>query len=94
MKFVAEYSIRENLRRKCYFIVCLVACFLVSFVCLVAKTVVNQGSLIFLMIGEKNSGEMDFTLFPSDSIRNESYTKLDDYHIDNAFINFTQYGEI
>ena len=94
MKFVAEYSIRENLRRKCYFIVCLVTCFLVSFVCLVAKTVVSQGSLIFLMIGEKNSGEMDFTILPVNSIRNESYTKLDDYHIDNAFINFTKYGEV
>ena len=94
MKFIAEYSFKENFRRKCYFIVCLITCFLVSLVCLVAKTIVSQGSLIFLMIGERDSGEMDFYITPVSRIRNSSYSKIDDYHIDNAFINFTKYGEI
>ena len=73
MKFIAEYSFKENFRRKCYFIVCLITCFLVSLVCLVAKTIVSQGSLIFLMIGERDSGEMDFYITPVSRIRNSSY---------------------
>ena len=63
MKFIPEYSLKENLRRKCYFIICLITCFLVSLVCLVLKTVVSQGALIFLMLGEKDSGEMDFYIY-------------------------------
>ena len=94
MKFIAEYSLKENFRRKCYFIVCLITCFLVSLVCLVAKTIVGQGSLIFLMLGERDSGEIDFFIRPITNIRNSSYLTIDDYHIDNAFINFTKYGEI
>ena len=94
MKFIAEYSLKENLRRKCYFIICSITCFLVSLVCLVAKTVVNQGSLIFLMIGERNSGEIDFSISPVVSVRNSSYSQIDDYHEDNAFINFTKYEEL
>ena len=94
MKFIAEYSLKENFRRKCYFIVCLITCFLVSLVCLVAKTIVGQGSLIFLMLGERDSGEIDFFIRPLTNIRNSSFLTIDDYHIDNAFINFTKYGEI
>ena len=94
MKFIPEYSLKENFRRKCYFIICLITCFLVSLVCLVLKTVVSQGALIFLMLGEKDSGEMDFYIHPTPLIRNSSYQSLDDYHRDNAFINFTKYGEL
>ena len=94
MKFIPEYSLKENLRRKCYFVICLITCFLVSLVCLVAKAVVGQGALIFLMLGEKDSGEMDFYLTSTPLSRNTSYNSLDDYHIDNAFFNFTKYGEI
>ena len=53
MKFLSELAIKESFRRKCNFLVCLLACFLVSIVCLISKTVVSQGSLIFLMIGER-----------------------------------------
>ena len=94
MKFIPEYSLKENLRRKCYFSICLITCFLVSLVCLVAKAVVSQGALIFLMLGEKDSGEIDFYLTPTTITRNSSYTSLDDYHRDNAFINFTKYKQI
>ena len=94
MKFISEYSLKENLRRKCYFIICLITCFLVSLVALVAKSVVSQGSLIFLMLGEKDSGEIDFYMMPTPLTRNTSYFNLDDYHKDNAFINFTKYGEL
>ena len=94
MKFISEYSLKENLRRKCYFIICLITCFLVSLVALVAKAVVSQGSLIFLMLGEKDSGEIDFYMMPTPLTRNTSYFNLDDYHKDNAFINFTKYGEL
>ena len=94
MKFISEYSLKENLRRKCYFIICLITCFLVSLVCLVAKTVVSQGALIFLMLGEKDSGEIDFYLSTTPLRRNASLDSLDDYHIDNAFFNFTKYEEL
>ena len=94
MKFISEYSLKENLRRKCYFIICLITCFLVSLVSLVLKTVVSQGALIFLMLGEKDSGEMDFYLVSTPLTRNTSYLSLDDYHRDNAFINFTKFGEL
>ena len=94
MKFIAEYSFKENCRRKCYFAVCLITCFLISLVSLVAKTIVSQGSLIFLMLGEKDSGEIDFYINPLVSLRNGTITKLDDYYKDNTFINFTKYEEI
>ena len=94
MKFIAEYSLKENLRRKCYFIVCLITCFLISLVSLVAKTIVSQGSLIFLMIGEKDSGEIDFYINVLSSKRNRTISKIDDYYRDNTFINFTKYEEI
>ena len=93
MKFISEYSLKENLRRKCYFIICLITCFLVSLVCLVAKTVVSQGALIFLMLGEKDSGEMDFYIQSTPLSRNSSFS-LDQYYKDNAFINFTKFGEL
>ena len=63
MTFVFNHAIKESLRRKGYFIVCLFACFLVSLVCLIAKTIVTQGALIFYMIAEKRYGEMDIILF-------------------------------
>ena len=93
MKFISEYSLKENLRRKCYFVICLITCFLVSLVCLVAKTVVSQGALIFLMLGEKDSGEMDFYIQSTPLSRNSSFS-LDQYYKDNAFINFTKFGEL
>ena len=94
MRFIAEYSLKENLRRKCYFIICLITCFLVSLVILVAKTVVSQGSLIFLMLGEKDAGEIDFYILSSVSKRNNSLNNIDDYHRDNAFFNFKKYEKI
>ena len=94
MKFIPEYSLKENLRRKCYFAICLITCFLVSLVSLVAKTVVGQGSLIFLMLGERDSGEIDFYINTIVSTRNKSLETIDDYHVDNAFFNFTKYEEI
>ena len=94
MKFIPEYSLKENLLRKCYFAICLITCFLVSLVSLVAKTVVGQGSLIFLMLGERDSGEIDFYINTVVSTRNRSLETIDDYHVDNAFFNFTKYEEI
>ena len=79
MKFIPEYSLKENLRRKCYFIICLITCFLVSLVCLVLKTVVSQGALIFLMLGEKDSGEMDFYIQPTPFSRNSSLKFLNKF---------------
>ena len=62
MKFLSELAIKESLLRKCNFIVCLLSCFWASIVCLILKTVVSHGSLIFLMIGEREHGEMDIIL--------------------------------
>ena len=94
MKFITEYSLKENFRRKCYFIISFLTCFLVSLVCLVAKTVVSQGTLIFLMLGEKDSGEIDFYITSTTLIRNSSYINIEDYYHDNSFINFTKYEEL
>ena len=94
MKFIAEYSIKENLRKKCTFAICLLTCFFVSLICLVAKTIISQGSLIFLMLGEKESGEMDFYIQPSMKTRTAYPEKPEDYYIDYAFINFTRYSEL
>ena len=94
MKFIFEYSIKENLRKKWNFLICLIACFLVSFICLVLKTIIRQGTLIFLIISEKESGEMDFYLTPKVKTRNSSLLTIEDYHRDNAFINFTKFEEV
>ena len=94
MKFLFEYSIKENLRKKCNFLVCLITCFLVSLVCLVAKCIISQGYLIFLMLAEKDSGEIDFIISTNPMIRNSSLLKIDDFHHDHAFINFTKFGEV
>ena len=94
MKFIFQYSIKENLRKKCNFFICFITCFLVSLVCLVAKSIIKQGALLFLMLGEKSSGEIDFTITPSVISRNLSNSTLDDYHRDNAFINFTNFEEL
>ena len=63
MKFVLDHAIKESLRRKIYYFLCLFACFLVSLVSLIAKTVVAQGSVIFLMIAERRYGERDIILY-------------------------------
>ena len=94
MKFLSELAIKESFRRKCNFLVCLLACFLVSIVCLISKTVVSQGSLIFLMLGEREYGEMDIILKPK--FEERSYRKVlpEDYYTDYYFINNTKFSEI
>ena len=94
MKFLIGHSIKENLRRKCYFIVCLFACFLVSLVCLISKTVVSQGSLIFLMLGERENGEMDIILKPNYEPRRARKYFPSDFYTDYYFINNTKFFEI
>ena len=46
------------------------------------------------MLGERDSGEIDFYIRPVTNIRNSSYLTIDDYHIGNVFINFSKYREI
>ena len=93
MTFVFNHAIKESLRRKGYFIVCLFACFLVSLVCLIAKTIVTQGALIFYMIAEKRYGEMDIILFTYASERNYIKMNPEDFYYDHAFINYTKFNE-
>lgn len=96
MSFAFTHAIKESLRRKFYYVVCLFACFLVTLVSLVSKTVVTQGSLIFLMLAEKETGEMDIIISPAQSTRNISNTSTaipSDYFYDYAFINYTKYLE-
>ena len=94
MNFVVFHAVKENMRRKCYFFVCLFACFLVTLVSLISKTVVTQGSLILLMLGEKETGEMDIILTPIKNERSRRHKNITDYFIDYAFINYTQYISI
>ena len=94
MNFVVSHAVKENMRRKCYFIVCLFACFLVTLVSLISKTVVTQGSLIFLMLGEKETGEMDIILSPLKSERSRRHKNITDYFVDYAYINYTKYKSI
>ena len=93
MTFVFSHAIKESLRRKGYFIVCLFACFLVSLVCLVAKTIVTQGGLIFFMIGERRYGEMDILLYTYPNERNYIKSNPEDFYYDHAFINYTKFNE-
>ena len=94
MKFLIDHAIKESLRRKCYFIVCLYACFLVSLVCLISKTVVSQGSLIFLMLGERENGEMDIILKPDYQPRRGRKFFPSDFYTDYYFINNTKFFEV
>ena len=94
MKFLIDHAIKETIRRKCYFIVCLYACFLVSLVCLISKTVVSQGSLIFLMLGERENGEMDIILKPNYESRRVRKFFPSDFYTDYYFINNTKFFEV
>ena len=92
--FILTFTIQENYRHKCYYILCLYASFLVTLVCLVSKNIVTQGSIIFLMLGERESGEMDIILSTKYRERNSKKTNIEDYYIDYSFINYTNFGEI
>ena len=72
MKSFINYAIKENIRRKSFFIICLFGCFIVSLICLITKTIVEQGGLIFFMIGERKYGEMDIILYTNPLERNLS----------------------
>lgn len=93
MKFYIDHTIKETSSRKCNVITCLFACFLVYLVCLLSKTIVSQASVIFLMIGEKERGEIDIIIntktnkrITNDPIESNIY--------DNYFINFSQFEDI
>ena len=92
MKFALSHSIKENSRRKCYYIICLFACFLVSLVSLVSKSIVTQGSLIFLMLSEKERGEMNIVFEPVTSRRKEDNSPPKNFYYDYSFINYTKHG--
>ena len=90
--FILTFTIQENYRHKCYYLLCLYASFLVTLVCLVSKNIVTQGSIIFLMLGERESGEMDIILSTKYRERNSKKTNIEDYYIDYSFINYTNFG--
>ena len=77
MKFLFEFSIKENFRKKCNFFICLITCFLVSLVCLVAKSIIMEGSLLFLLLGERDSGEIDFAIQPSSNNEFLNYSNFE-----------------
>ena len=93
MKFVLDHAIKESLRRKIYYFLCLFACFLVSLVSLIAKTVVAQGSVIFLMIAERRYGERDIILYTYPFERKNNKLNFTDYYFDYAFINNSKFIE-
>ncbi len=93
MKFVLDHAIKESLRRKIYYFLCLFACFLVSLVSLIAKTVVAQGSVIFLMIAERRYGERDIILNTYPFERKYNKFNYTDYYFDYAFINNSKFIE-
>ncbi len=90
MKSFINYAIKENIRRKGFFIICLFGCFIVSLICLITKTIVEQGGLIFFMIGERKYGEMDIILYTNPIERNFAKNKPEDFYYDYAFINYTK----
>ena len=93
MKFAISHSLKEDSRRKCYYFLCLFACFLVSLVSLVSKSIVTQGSLIFLMLSEKERGEMDIVFTPISNKRIEDNTPPKNFYYDYAFINYSKFYE-
>ena len=92
MKFALSYAIKEDSRKKCYYFICLFACFLVSLVSLVSKSIVTQGSLISLMLSEKERGEMNIVFEPVTSRRKEDNSPPKNFYYDYSFINYTKYG--
>ena len=92
MKFALSHAIKEDSRKKCYYFICLFACFLVSLVSLVSKSIVTQGSLIFLMLSEKERGEMDIVFTPISNKRIEDISPPKNFYYDYSFINYTKYG--
>lgn len=93
-KFILTYSLKESFRRKCYFFLCLFACFLVCLVALISKTVLNQGPIIFLMLAEHNVGERDIVL-KTNFMRKPSMSQEDigDARYYYAFINYTKFAD-
>ena len=95
MKFVVSHAIKENTRRKLYYFICLFACFLVTLVCFISKSIVTQGSIIFLMLAERDMGEMDIILKPKVKIRGRyNKTNPEDFFMDYAFINYSNFEEV
>ena len=67
--------------------------FLVSLVSLVSKSIVTQGSLIFLMLSEKERGEMDIVFTPISNKRIEDISPPKNFYYDYAFINYSKFYE-
>ena len=93
IKFVVRYSIKETLKRKCYFCLSFISCLLVCLVSLVSKTILNQTPIIFLIVSEINSGEMDILLKPIRTPNKETSENLK-YQAYDIYLNYTRLEKI
>lgn len=87
LKFLIQYSYQETSRRKCYYIISLFACFIVSIIALIINSFLSQANIIFLLLAEESSGEIDVKLSVSNVYQIES--SVLDYRSFYSFLNYS-----
>lgn len=93
INFFIKYSLLENKKRLSHYLLCIFSCFLVGLVCLISKTILNEGPIIFLMITEQKTGENDLIIKPIPN-RGGQLQNLSDYQYFNSHMNFTLFKEM
>lgn len=93
MNFFIKYSLIENKKRCAHYFLCIFSCFLVGLVCLISKTILNEGPIIFLMITEQRTGENDLIIKPYPN-RLAERNNINDYQFFNSHINYSKFNEM
>ena len=88
-KFLVTHSIKDITRRRCYYLICLFASFLIGLVALISKIVVDQGPIIFLMLAEQKTGQIDISIKPITMAKLSRNSNPEDYRNLYTFINYT-----
>lgn len=88
--YMFSYSFRQITNNKCYFCLCLFSCLIVSVIALVANTILAEGPIIFVLVGEGNTGERDFIIKPVPIEIDPKSTNLDNM-IFYSELNYTNF---
>ena len=91
--FFVKYALIENKKRYTHFFLCIFSCYLVGLVCLISKTILNEGPVIFLMITEQKTGENDLIIKPEATTKSNR-NNISDYQIFNSNINYTLFKNL
>lgn len=90
-KFFIWHSARDTKRNKCHFGLAFCSIFTVVFSILVINSVISQGPLIFVSIGQANSGQVDAIFSP---IQEDYSPTNENFYGGNFFFNYTQVVEL